>query len=85
LARNPKTGEPIANEIIEAASKVKVIFLECNVESFASVQGAAKQITSFIQRLDILFWNTGIANTPPPLTEDVYKVHIIVNFISMFY
>lgn len=82
MARNPKTGKSITKEILEAAPKGEVTFLECNLGSFASAQATAKQIISSTQRLDILFCNAGIANAPPSLTEDGYEIHFGVNHLG---
>jgi retinol dehydrogenase 12 len=59
-----------------------VTFIECNLGSFASVLGAAKQVLSSTQRLDVLLCNAGVLNAPPSLTEDGYEVHFGVNYLG---
>jgi retinol dehydrogenase-12 len=59
-----------------------VTFLECNLGSFESVQGAAKQVLSSTQRLDILLCNAGILDAPLGLSEDGYEIHFGVNYLG---
>lgn len=61
---------------------MEVTFVECNLGSFASVQGAATQVLSSTQRLDVLLCNAGVLNAPPTLTEDGYEVHFGVNYLG---
>jgi NAD(P)-dependent dehydrogenase (short-subunit alcohol dehydrogenase family) len=82
LARNPKIGESITKEILEAAPKVEVTFLERNLRSLVSIQGSTKQILASTQRLDILFCNAGIYNSPPSLIEDEYEIQFGVNHLG---
>jgi retinol dehydrogenase 12 len=61
---------------------VKVTFLECNLGSLASVRGAAKQVLSSNQRLDVLLCNAGILDVPLGLSADGYEIHFGVNYLG---
>jgi len=45
LTQNPKTDESTIKALQEAAPKVEVAFVKCNLGSFVSVQGAANRFS----------------------------------------
>ncbi|TQS33514.1 hypothetical protein Golomagni_06139, partial [Golovinomyces magnicellulatus] len=72
--RNAEKAKGIISTINSIAPAVSVNFLPLSLDSFASIQLAAKQFAAKVTRLDILILNAGILHSPPRLTEDGYEV-----------
>ncbi|KAL9130024.1 MAG: hypothetical protein Q9175_007130 [Cornicularia normoerica] len=80
--RNEKSAQLLLEELQAAASSAKVIFVKCDLASFASIDVAADQIKAAAQRLDILICNAGIMAVPPALTIDGYEIQFGVNHLG---
>ncbi|KAJ6531163.1 oxidoreductase [Mycena capillaripes] len=80
--RNSTRANQVIAEIKSAAPSVAIVFLECDLESLASVEKAAKQFNSQSDRLDILMCNAGVMNVPPALTKEGYEVHFGTNHVA---
>ncbi|KAJ7630333.1 oxidoreductase [Roridomyces roridus] len=71
-----------ADEIIAETKPSKVVFLECDMTSLASVQAMAQRVISETDRLDVLMCNAGVMNVPPALTKDGFEVHFGINHMA---
>lgn len=61
----------------------KVVNIECDLNSFKSVEAACKVIIDkFPDGIDALYNNAGINNKKVELTEDGYETHIQTNYLS---
>ncbi|KAJ6473577.1 oxidoreductase [Mycena vitilis] len=80
--RDSARANQVIAEIKSSAPSVSIVFLECDLESLASVEKAAKQFISKSDRLDILICNAGVMNVPPALTKDGYEAHFGINHVA---
>ncbi|KAK3388017.1 oxidoreductase [Podospora didyma] len=81
--RNAKGAEATITEAAAASdSATSVRFLECDLDSLASVKSAANRVLAEQSRLDILIANAGVMNHPPALTKDGYEYQFGVNYLS---
>ncbi|KAJ7611597.1 oxidoreductase [Roridomyces roridus] len=71
-----------ADEIIAETKSSKVVFLECDLTSLASVQAMAQKVISETDRLDVLMCNAGVMNVAPALTKDGFEVHFGINHMA---
>eukprot|EP00928_Gymnodinium_smaydae_P029089 TRINITY_DN22007_c0_g1_i1.p1 TRINITY_DN22007_c0_g1~~TRINITY_DN22007_c0_g1_i1.p1 ORF type:complete len:399 (-),score=89.56 TRINITY_DN22007_c0_g1_i1:177-1256(-) len=72
-------------ELARAATSTKVISVECDLMSFASVKQAAAAVAEHANGfggLDVLCCNAGIAQMPDTRTTDGYDVQMQVNHLS---
>ena len=67
---------------VQACSKTRITFIECDLASLASVHQAAKQFAAASSRLDVLMCNAGVMALPPGLTKDGYEVHFGTNHLG---
>ncbi|KAJ7735919.1 oxidoreductase [Mycena metata] len=80
--RNSQRGAQVVADINTTAPSITAAFLECDLESLASVQRAVEQFISQSDRLDVLICNAGVMNVPPALTKDGYEVHFGLNHLA---
>ena len=69
-------------EVKQASPDAKVVILELDLTSFASVKAAAETFLSLESRLDILLLNAGVAFWPPKTTVEGYEVHFGTNHMG---
>ena len=77
--RNSKGAAEVISLAKATNPTVKVIFLECDQTSLASVESAIKQFLSKSQRLDVLLCNAGVMGTDASVTKDGYEHQFGVN------
>lgn len=82
LARNPQNSETTVVEVQKLAPNTMATFVPCDLASLASVERAAKAVSTSTSRLDFLFCNAGILGAPPGLTTDGYEIHFGVNHLG---
>jgi NAD(P)-dependent dehydrogenase (short-subunit alcohol dehydrogenase family) len=83
-ARTEKRANAAIQEIELAvpAIKGKIIFLELDLASFASINKAAETFKAQADRLDLLMNNAGLIGQPAALTEDGYEVQFGSNYMG---
>jgi NAD(P)-dependent dehydrogenase (short-subunit alcohol dehydrogenase family) len=82
-ARNPgKLGETV-KKVIQAAPRVKVEPLVCDLADLASIQRAAKEAESF-GPISILVNNAGVMATPHRRTVDGFELQFGTNHLGHF-
>lgn len=80
--RDSGRAAAVINDIKSTIPDAKIIFLECDFTSLASVQEAAHKFTSESPRLDILMCNAGVMALPPGLTKDGYEIQFGTNHLG---
>ena len=60
-------------------SSLDVTYLECDHNSFSSVENAMKKFLAESRRLDVLLCNAGVMGTDPSLTKDGYESQFGIN------
>lgn len=72
---------PISSQITSSYPSVKVIILEIDLGSLASVRKAAKEVEGGI---DVLINNAGVMATPYGKTEDGFESQFGINHLGPF-
>ncbi|MCJ1356650.1 MAG: hypothetical protein MMC33_006645 [Icmadophila ericetorum] len=80
--RNTEKGAEMIDEIKTSTPNAAISFLQCDLASFVSVEGAARQFQLSSQRLDILICNAGVMCLPPGLTQDGYEMQFGTNHLG---
>ncbi|KAF5578915.1 reductase [Fusarium pseudocircinatum] len=86
-ARSPEKIEQGIKDIIswpEAKSEAPVYGIELKLDSFNSVQAAAKDFLAKADKLDILILNAGVMATPEGRTEDGFETQFGTNHLGHF-
>jgi NAD(P)-dependent dehydrogenase (short-subunit alcohol dehydrogenase family) len=83
-ARTSQRGNAAIQEIVSdvPSAKGKIVYLEIDMASLASVKRAADRILAENDRLDILMNNAGLANAPPGVSEDGYEIQFGTNYMG---
>ncbi|KAI9713576.1 MAG: hypothetical protein M1820_000958 [Bogoriella megaspora] len=81
-ARNAEKAKDAIKDIQQSSPNISVSFLECDLNSLASVRAAAKTFASESQRLDILMNNAGIMAVPQALSKDGYEIQFATNHLG---
>ncbi|KAH7408680.1 retinol dehydrogenase 14 [Phaeosphaeria sp. MPI-PUGE-AT-0046c] len=80
--RNQKRADELISRVQQASPSTKVVFIECDLSSLASVEAAAKKFTSESDRLDVLMLNAGVMATPASLSKDGYEIQFATNHLG---
>lgn len=84
--RNRTAADAVITKVKDAAPAAKLIFVEADFTSFASVKKAAKDLVAKVAsdggQLDGLLCNAGIMATDPAVTEDGYEKQFAVNHLA---
>ncbi|TVY26252.1 putative oxidoreductase [Lachnellula hyalina] len=81
-ARSAETGQTAVEEVKAIVPGVKIVFLQLDLSSYASISKAAKLVNASVDRLDILMNNAGIMMTPPNTTMDGFEIQFGTNHIG---
>lgn len=81
-ARNLDKAKAAADEIQSQAPDAPIKLLRLDLESFESVNEAAKTFAAESDRLDILMLNAGIMASTPGLTEQGYAIQFGTNHMG---
>ncbi len=80
--RTPAKAEAARNEILASAPRANVSIIELDLTSLEAVRGAAEEINSRFDRLDLLINNAGVMATPYSRTVDGYELQLATNHLS---
>lgn len=85
LVRDAERGRAVAEEIVRAAGDSgRAHVVACDLASFASVRGAAEELSERFERLDVLVNNAGLITQQRELTVDGNELTFQVNHLSHF-
>ncbi|WPG99419.1 Hypothetical protein R9X50_00223300 [Acrodontium crateriforme] len=80
--RNQKSADGLIERVKKSSPNVPLTFVKCDISSFASVQEAAKSLTSQCDRLDIVMLNAGIMAVDPATSTDGYEIQFATNHLG---
>ncbi|KAI4465300.1 phosphatidylinositol-glycan biosynthesis class f protein-related [Holotrichia oblita] len=86
--RNTEKAEEAANDIINSTKEIqnhgKIIVVELNLSSLASVRECSDKILQKHERIDLLINNAGVMTCPYGKTEDGFETQIGTNHLGHF-
>lgn len=86
--RNTEKAEEAANDIRNSAKGIpnlgKIIIVELNLSSLASVRECSDKILEKHERIDLLINNAGVMTCPYGKTEDGFETQIGTNHLGHF-
>ena len=84
LNRSSKRAEDALRQLQEEVPEGIFEWIECDLQSFESVNNAVKSIESKYEIIDVLVNNAGVMALPDIATKDGYDVQMQTNVISHF-
>ncbi|KAI0549144.1 NAD(P)-binding protein [Xylaria curta] len=81
-ARNTSKAQGVAELIQKEVPGARIIVLELDLASFASINDAVTKFRTNAKRLDILMLNAGIMGSAPALTKEGYEIHFGTNHMG---
>jgi NAD(P)-dependent dehydrogenase (short-subunit alcohol dehydrogenase family) len=82
--RNLDKGKDAAARITAKAPQAEVALQELDLTSLESVRGAAEQLRSSYDRIDLLINNAGVMWTPKSTTKDGFELQFGTNHLGHF-
>lgn len=80
--RSQTSADKLVNEVKSKHPSTKITFVQCDQTSLASVQEAARVISTQTSRLDIVIANAGVMALPPGQTKEAYEVQFGTNHVA---
>ena len=80
--RSQRSADKLIEEVSSKFPNTPITFVQCDLASLDSVQNAAKQLLSKIDRLDIFNANAGVMALPPGQTKDGYEIQFGTNHVG---
>ncbi|CAK7245131.1 MAG: hypothetical protein STHCBS139747_006700 [Sporothrix thermara] len=80
--RRHEAAEQTAKELCAETHFDSIVVLDLMLDSLESVKNAAAVVLANETRLDLLFLNAGVANTPHGLTKEGYELHFGINHVG---
>ena len=80
--RSQPSADKLIKEVNEKFPKTPITFIKCDMASLKSVERAARELASKIDRLDIFMANAGVMALPPGQTEDGYETQFGINHMG---
>ncbi len=84
LNRNSERSRQAHSQLLESVPGGKFDPIDCDLQSFASVQSAMEEIKSRYEKIDVLVNNAGVMALKDQATTDGYDVQMQTNAISHF-
>lgn len=84
LNRKSERSESSLKSLQTEVPNATFVAIECDLQDFASVRSAIKEITSAYDVVDVLCNNAGVMAMPDTATKDGYDVQMQTNCISHF-
>ncbi|KAK3676821.1 hypothetical protein LTR78_003025 [Recurvomyces mirabilis] len=80
--RSQPSAEKLVEEVQKKYPEAHITFVPCDLASLKSVQKAARDFLSKVDRLNIVMLNAGVMALPPGLTSDGYEIQFGTNHMG---
>lgn len=84
-SRTQADAETACRAIAQETPNARLLALQLDLASFASVDAFASQVSALVDTLDTAIFNAGIMTPPYRLTEDGFESQFQVNYLGHFY